>query len=269
MLTEDYLLFMDKLDRSELNISVVGDLPRSIFGGMALIIEEGRKPCICISPYFMEIYRDFPSLTYAVLFHEIQHACEFFRNGKWFKLAISNRLENYLYEMDALYAEAMFIRDISKNNGMKLSRYEQLVLDSLAKDNLHAISVIFSGYDMNLTYQMVKLEKNMKMKYPEKIRIIEDYGTEIVKTATAIKSMKKPDRFELMVTMYTYHTFVPQILFNIESTANTSLKVSDFSIEKYGAVQKCMDSMAGLIRDNGDFMKDSMSMAREYYGQLE
>lgn len=268
-ITNRCALYQEKMLWQELSIVIDYSLNEDIYGGMGFTWKHPKTglPAIVISPYFLKVYDNHPSIFYSALIHEIVHVYDYFTNSESFYNSDQNMLEKYLYEMDAAYVEALFIKDILAPNKITLTRYEDYLLNSLVKDNLASFSIAFKAVDMNLVYDLVGLSRGESSK-KEKIKRVSDIGEELLKGL--VKPENKPDWEEYcsLAQLWTYCQYVPQILVDIESIAAPGFNHEDCKLENYPDVKKNLDR----INEIGNLYFEDMHQYREKllksYGDL-
>lgn len=248
------VLFQERMIRQELSIVIDYSLTEDIYEGMGFTMGHPQTglPAIVISSYFLKIYDKHPSIFYSALMHEIAHVYDFFTNNESFSNSEENMLEKYLYEMDAAYIEALFIRDILITNKIPLTRYEKFLVNSLEKDNLAAFSVGFKAVDMNMVYNLVGLSRGDLLK-KEKIKRVAVCGEEILNRFTRPEKELDWEEYCSLVELWSFCQYVPQILVDIESIAKPGFNHEDCKLENYPDVKKCLDR---IIEIGDSYFKD-------------
>jgi len=147
---------LDALEDQRLHIQIPPDDPGTPLSGAEFILDGGNKPALLVRTAFMKLYPRHKSFVFAVLMHETAHASDYLRFPDGFFRQRKDGIERYLYEMDAAYVEGLFIREVSKPRGWKLSPFEGYLLQSLDKDNLKSYSTAFLMTDMSFVYTYYK-----------------------------------------------------------------------------------------------------------------
>ncbi|MCU0846974.1 MAG: hypothetical protein MUD12_03725 [Spirochaetes bacterium] len=212
------LLVFKKLKEGEISISIDPGRPGNIYEGAAFscsIISAERRPLIIISPYLLKIHDSRPSIVYSILIHEFAHAYSFFRNRNDFISSQGNELEIYLYEMDAHFIEAMFIRDYLPGEKYMLTDFEKLLLESLNRDNLRFFSMFLKGTDMDVVYNLYSITKKNIPK-EEKIKTIEKMGDELLEGFRYPSGGSDLEKYGSVIPCKTYAAFMPDIIRRIE-----------------------------------------------------
>lgn len=247
---ERYQLYKAKVRKKELRIVVDENLPENIFEGMVFYprCPGVNKPGIGISPYFITVYKRWPSIVYAALMHEIQHVYDYFNNMELFLISRENALEKYMFETDAVYMEGMFIRDFLKAQNFKLTGYESFLLFSMEQDNLSGFSSVAMGVDMDVTYDLVRISKEDRPK-ADKLKRVETMGSNLIEGFVIPEDAAEWKKYFMAVQLATYCQFVPQILVDIEAKENPEFDYKACKLEDYPGIRGKLDKMAELLTD--------------------
>ena len=87
--------------------------------------EPDRAPYISINEKTLGLYPSRISLLMALLVHEFKHACDYFTYTSWYIEHRDNILETYLYDMDALYVEVLFIKECVLSSAYAMTKLEK------------------------------------------------------------------------------------------------------------------------------------------------
>lgn len=246
---ERYQYYKTKVKSRELRIVVDHNLPRDIYGGMGFDPDYPgiNQPGIGISPYFISVHRKWPSIVYAALMHEIQHAYDYFTNRELFLISETNRLEKYLFETDAVYMEGLFIRDCLAAQNFELTGYESFLLYSMEEDNLSQFSTVAMGVDMDITYGLVEIAKGGGPK-GGKLQAVEAMGRMLMEWFVVPEDATEWDTYVMAVKLATYCEFVPQILVDIETMESPGFDYKSCKLENYPGIKAKLDKMAELLK---------------------
>ncbi len=147
----------NKIYSNEIILKVDHSMAESIFGGMeyGFYINKGvTETFISTSPFFLTVYENQPGIVFSILMHEIQHSYDYYYNHDLFLIGATNKLEKYLFELDAHHIEAVFIRDFLMPAGDKLTEFEEFIVYSFDNDYLDFFSITLLGIDMDLIFYM-------------------------------------------------------------------------------------------------------------------
>lgn len=155
-----YLAVKEKMKADSLVWSILSDGKKEVYA--AFVPEQaGNNSRIELNHALIDSAKKTPTLAMAMIMHEIKHAHDYFRIGDRYKAYMKNPLEEFMYEMDSLFIEALFIRDFLVPRYKNLTDFERYVLASLEKDNLASVALVFMEEDMDLTYDLYKLGKKL------------------------------------------------------------------------------------------------------------
>ncbi len=149
----------DALDTRRIHIQIPPDDPGTPLAGAEFILDQEGHPAFRLTSRFLGCYPAHRAFVLAVLMHETTHAYDYLGNPDGFFAQPRDGVERYLYEMDAAYLEAMFLRDIARPHGWKLSPFERYLLESLERDDLASYSTTFLATDMAFVYRFVRARK--------------------------------------------------------------------------------------------------------------
>ncbi len=155
-----YLAVKEKMLHGGLTWTIVDDGKKEVSANFQPA-EQGGVSRIAVNHALLDSARTRPTLAMTIIMHEMKHARDFFAVGEAYKEYMKNRLESFMYEMDAIFIEALFIRDFLRPRYKDLTGFERYVLASLEKDNLASVASIFLETDMDLTYDLYELGKKL------------------------------------------------------------------------------------------------------------
>jgi len=128
--------------------------------GMFSFFENPESPqIITIEDKLLRFYPENRSLIMAVIMHEFSHANNYYADPEHMRAIRDNKLEKYLYEMDAMFIEAQFI-EAAESDEYTLSRFESFLLTSMIDDNLALASLITRKIDNKLVWSMIRIKDN-------------------------------------------------------------------------------------------------------------
>ena len=252
-----------KMDNKELYINIDFKIGKNIYdgGNFAIPIGSTDKPHLSISPFLIELYKTQPSIVYSILVHEFTHAYSYFNDKEGFIKDQKNELELYLYEMDASYIEALFIRDYLVPQKMQLTKFENLLLQSNEEDELSTFSIIMRNTDKDLAYAMIGIVTD-KQDYNGKLRSIEELGKALLKNVVFDEKMSEWEKYCSFTTLKTYIRLSPEIVFRIAHNEMVrQKKTAIFNMNNYPEIEKARQEM---IKRNQPFVDSTFA----YYSRM-
>jgi hypothetical protein len=233
-----------KIDNKELMLLVdhkndSKDILTGAFFVASFYKPEINKPYILFNKNLIDIYYYQKSIVFSMFIHEIKHAYDYYTNFGLFEVTDKNLLERYMFQMDALYIEALLIEKFLKPNNFSLTDFEEKLLESFQKNNLSDYSFIFEAVDMKLTYYMYKVMEN-KDHYEKNFKQIIDVGNNVVNEFNKIenfsKTMDENDewmKYKILISAYTFAKFVNQITYNIINIKHKNMNPEEFNLNDY------------------------------------
>lgn len=253
---EVYRLTRTKMRDGQLTLEINPLSPPDIFSGIGFTSAYGARklPAIVFSPYLLELAVRHPSLVYAALLHEFKHASDFFIRGAEFDAAHGNEFDRYIFEMDANYAEALFIRDYIVPAGFRLSLYEKIVLASLKNDNLETLSATMMNRDMKVAYALKRITAS-RAPPARRLQRIRRLGTDLLRAYRLFPIRNRRDRVQRILPLVTYRRFVPAL----------RLEEGDRRIDPSGdtILRRHLLTMDALIEAEGPLLENYQRDLRE------
>jgi hypothetical protein len=256
-----YFAVKEQMIHEGLTWSIIEDGKREVSASF-VPAAKGKTARIEVNHALLDSARTHPTLAMTVIMHEMKHAHDYFTIGDEYKKYMKNRLEEFMYEMDALFIEALFIRDFLSPRYKNLTVFEQYVLASLEKDNLASVAVVFMAVDMDLTYDLYglgkKLDNGMSCK---------DYFTEFSARGKAVFAPPIPSvdfqMFRRLVTITTFATLAAPLA-DGAMARNKRCKQD----ERKGAIGELNGYISrgnALIREHQDFISGYKKQVRQKY----
>jgi tetratricopeptide (TPR) repeat protein len=227
---------------------------------------EVETPKIIIHRSLVDNFSRHPALAMAILVHEMQHAHDYFENREFFLLSAGSMLEQYLFQMDALHVEAMFIRDYIVPGGYQLGAFESALLKSNTNDNLSMYSYFVMGTDMNLVYKLYMLRKSRES-YPDLVLKVLESGRKIVDELSIPEDGDDMDGYIAIVPLVTWQKYASEIITSISNSHNWKLTFKEKrTVRKYyrevnnliGEMQKTMKPYMDLYQATRQSIVDNM-----------
>ncbi len=160
LLKETFDLPMQKFRNNELHFEItdkIDGLDDSVLGNAAFTYytkNKDKPQIITLEEKLLRFYPENNSIIMMVIFHELSHAQNYYNDTEYYISISDNKLEKYLYEMDAIYLETLFIEEcrIKKYN---ITGFEKFLLASLKDDNLGMASLVFLKKDNKLVWRLI------------------------------------------------------------------------------------------------------------------
>lgn len=208
-----------------------------------------KFPSIVLDTYLYSLKKEYPSLVYAIIVHEMRHAFDYYSDADRFMAGCEgNELEAYMYEMDALYLEALFLIGFIDSTKYSLSNFERFIISSLKNDGLQSASIAFKGIDNALARQLYNLCLNNQSAKSS----IETFYTIGDSIGGAFKYPEDKDswaKYCSYAPLNTYCKFGPQILRNILHLKDPKYSFEDnFKLEDFPIAYKKIYQLAEKIK---------------------
>jgi hypothetical protein len=247
-------------------------LPKSIYGGAEFTPKQefSDKTFIGIGPYLIELYGKKPSIVLSILIHEHVHAFHYFDNPNYFIFFLNNPLEQFLFEFDATYYEAMFIENYLVPKKYELTKFEDFLLQSYKNRQLPVFLMYFQGYNYNVAFQMYKIRKSEE-KFNDKLSKLESLGNEIISNCKQNAQDEKSIKYNKIVTLFTYRKFIGQTIFDIlNMNDSTKISAKDFSLTDYKDINKVYQEIEkSLSEDDIKFLSTFKEEVRNKYEKID
>lgn len=266
----DLYKLVKRSKKSEKNIAAIMDLIKEKVdsGALALQVNEleneyylsgadfrfeadrGKVPLVYINRKLVDLYKKQPSLVYSVFIHELKHAADYFTQYDFFISGTGNRLEKYLFEMDAAYLEALFIETYLEGT-YSLTKFEQFLLGSKKNDNLAAYSIYFQKTDMKLIYHLARM-RNSEMSEEECLAEMIGIGTNLIEQFDYPADGEKWRRYSSLVPLYSFQLYVPQIYYEIlYNKRSNEIQSADFQVKDYSPeLDKIINTMWEMVSEH-------------------
>jgi len=197
---------------------------------------------IFIDEKLLDLYPEHRPLVLAIFFHEFRHACDFYTNPEGFVLVETDLLEEFLYEMDAFYVEALFLEELYKiNNVEPMTQFEKIIRDSNKNDNLKSFSMIMNKIDTTIVYRLRGIGNqlyNKDLTYNQFTESCLSIGTSLLDSYDKMpKGNVNWENYYRWCQMNTFIVFMPRI---IQKYGN--LGDQEF-IDKIKPIQNQIDTM--------------------------
>lgn len=213
--------------------------------------KKGSNPEISIERKLLRFYPKNKSLIMGVLIHELTHAYFYFTDHKAFLANRESQLETYLYEMDAIYAEAMLFT-LCKGKGSKILKFEEFLIESNKNNNLAVASIKLFQTDNELVWELIHFKNaviDKKATHKDFFDFIQKQGEDILTRWDSSNKFNKWERYRLCVELLTFNSYIGVIA----NQCLTSEIINDLSKE-IGELQSLQDRIYRLANSNYDIV---------------
>ncbi len=259
-----YSFSKEKLDAGDMTWTIVRDGSEEMRAAFTPG-KEGEKPRIELNEYLVVRSKTTPSIALTIILHEMRHAYDYFTIGEKYKKYMENPLENFLYEMDSLFIEAVFARDYLAPKYKKLTPFEQYLLTSLEKDNLASVSLSFMAVDMDLTYYLHKRGKdlNNSLTCKDYLQEFVDQGKKLSKLSLNGKEFEK---YSNLIRIQTYAVMTSPLIDNAFAR-NTKCKEDASRAAMVKEINEHIDKANAVVKEHAEFIaKFSKGVRKLYFG---
>ncbi|GBF43050.1 hypothetical protein LPTSP2_23460 [Leptospira ellinghausenii] len=205
--------------------------------GFVDFYNENKKPAIVIGTYFLDQFDKNPSIFYSALVHEFTHAYDFFNSQRYFLFYKNNRIVKALFEADAYAIESLFIQNYLVTQKIKLTKFEQFLIDDFEKTQLSKIILINQIASLPLLHAFLEI-RDSKDSIEKKVTSLNDIGKNLIEKFDSIKGLKDYDnKMEIIAFYFTYHLLLDQLVYDIEQKeSEVMIEPETFSLQKYPAL---------------------------------
>jgi len=225
--------------------------------------EDNKKISISLGPYFLDKYKNYPALIYAILINAFQLAYDYYNNQELFLISLDNHIERLYFEMDAITLEALFLQTYfkDKNSFGYLEKY--LIVD--LQNDMNSSATLFYKTDLTLLHEL----DNLKSKDEGSKKLLKEFekiGNELLKN-TSFKNKSDWDKYCLLVSLRTYVFYSKQIVFDIVH-AKDNISMESFNLENYQANLKTLDELKIFLKENDiyfNYQEETIKLFGNYY----
>jgi hypothetical protein len=225
--------------------------------------EDNKKVNISLGPYFLDKYKNYPTLSYAILINAFQLGYDYYNNQELFLISLDNHIERLYFEMDAITLEALFLNTYfkDKNSFGYLEKY--LSADLL--NDMNSSSTLFYKTDLTLLHKL----DNLKSKDDGSKKLLKEFekiGNELLKN-TSFKDKSDWDKYCLLVSLRTYVFYSKQIVFDIVHVKD-NISMESFNFENYPAILKTLNDMKIIVNENDmyfNYQAETIKLFGDYY----
>ncbi len=256
-----YLAVKDRMVRGDVVWSVVSDGKTEVNAAFTPA-HEGTKARIEVNQYLIDHAKKSPTLAMTMIMHEMKHARDYFTIGEPYKEYMKNPLEQFMYEMDALFIEALFVRDFLQPRYKNLTPFERYVLESLEKDNLASVAALFMAEDMDLIYSLYGLGKKLDagMSCTDYFVEFSRSGKEVFEKPLAKDAFRK---YRGLIAVKTY-TMMASPLADGAMARNKRCKLDEHKVS-VGEINGYVNRGNVLMKENQAFIDDYIRQVRKSF----
>lgn len=256
-----YIAVKDRMVRGDLIWSIVRDGKAEVNASF-VPVQEGTKARIEVNQYLVDRATKSPTLAMTMIMHEMKHARDYFTIGEPYKKYMENPLERFMYEMDALFIEALFVRDFLSPRYKNLTAFERYVLESLEKDNLASVAAVFMSVDMDLTYSLYELGKKLDtgMSCTDYFVEFSRRGKEVFEKPLGKDGFRK---YQGLIAVKTYATLASPLVDG--AMARNKRCKPDEHKALVGEINGYVDRGNVLMKENNAFIDDYIKQVRKSY----
>ncbi|PIE98190.1 MAG: hypothetical protein CR988_04490 [Treponema sp.] len=160
------------------------------------------SPTIHIYPAAIELYEKFPSVTFSSIIYTYKQCYDFY-NSKLFHFVNKNKLEKFLFEMDAHYLQGGFISAVLVPQEILPNAYLDHFYKSFAENNLHNYAVAFQTVNLNQLFGYVTFARENKSDIAAEA-FAKD-GKDILEN---LKVTDKDDKWQIYQKALVYKTYI-------------------------------------------------------------
>ena len=117
-----------------------------------------------VDPVLMRTAKIHPGLALTLLMNALVMADSFFSNPAHFASLYQDPVGSFLFSMDALYIQALFVRDYVQPNYPEIGGFERFLADSLAYENMASSAMFILGVDQDIVYGLKAMEADIRTK---------------------------------------------------------------------------------------------------------
>lgn len=256
-----YLQVKEKMKAGSLVWSILNDGKNEIFAAFTPE-QEGKNPCIQLNHALIDSAKQAPTLAMTVIMHEMKHAHDYFKIGDKYNAYMKNPIERFMYEMDSLFIEALFIRDFLTPRYKDLTDFERYVLTILKNDNLASVALVFMKEDMDLTYDLYKLGKRL-----DKGMNCKEYFAEFSRNGKTVFERPVPNeefkKYQALIAIKTFTMFAAPLA-DGAMARNERCKQEEYKTD-IKELNEYVRRGNALLREQGDFIDNYASNVKKKF----
>jgi len=225
--------------------------------------DDNTKISISLGPYWLDKYKNYPTLIYAILINAFQLGYDYYNNQELFLISLENHIERLYFEMDAITLEALFLNTYfkDKNNFGYLEKY--LIVD--LQNDMNSSATLFYKTDLTLLHEL----DNLKSKDEGSKKLLKEFekiGKELLKN-TSFKDKSDWDKYCLLVSLRTYVFYSKQIVFDIVHVKD-NISMESFNFENYPDNLKALKDLKIIVNENDmyfNYQEETIKLFGDYY----
>ena len=256
---------IDRFKNDEIGLLSGQYLESDIFGGAAFDFgNEKIGPYLAFNEYILDIYSGQPSIVYSILISLYQHIYSYYNNNELFMIAEDNRLEKYFFKMDALYIEAMFIRDYLKPNEFKLTNYEEYLLNSLNNDGLSSASAFFKSIELDLSHKMNDIA-GKDITLDEALKLFRAIGNQIITEFEIDPEKSDWENYNAILPLNTFNEFAKQVLYDIAIRKDERVNsIEEMNLNYYPLEKELLFKVESLLNEHIQLLEYASGLLKQF-----
>ena len=230
--SETYYFVTRLLKENKLSFEITDNYPWSLLSASGFFVDDQRKAWISIDRQLIEAYPVRKELIFSMLIHEYRHAYDYFTVDDYIEVTTENEIERYLYEMDALLVEALFVKYYLVENGYQIGNFEKYLLASLEADDLIGASSLYKQVDQYIiysTYSMVIRVNEGEIPLAELLEKIDADLEEVVNDLQK-EDISPWEKYIYSIRAYTLHYYLPKLTEGLDGSKRSAAEIQEYEL---------------------------------------
>jgi len=230
---------VDQMIKDEkLLFAIMDKYPGPLYAS-SFYVDEQNQAWIGIDKELIDMYPERKELVFSIIIHEYKHAYDYLTVENYVEHR-NDEIEDYLYEMDALFVEALFIKYYLAENGYNLGNFERYLLASLDMDDLNSASTLFKKVDKGIIYStygmIIAVNEGNTTLYELLTKIDNDLDQIIIDSQKVYES--DWEKYVHLVEANTLQYYLPILVKSIDGSKRNPTETQEFAIFAENANQK-------------------------------
>ena len=209
-------------------------------------------------------YPESKAIFMGSIINEMKRGLDFLANPLFYQKARTEKLESYLFDMDAMYLEALFYKECLVPAAVPMGEYEFNLVQSLANDNLALASILYKQIDMDLAYALYDKLLECETGAIPAAALFEN----LEKTGRELLDRTEPSddwqRYVYYISLAAFDYFLPDIIQRAISAGNNGTKTAAYE-KTVSAINEIDDNIRVILDRNKAFLDESYSKLSEQY----
>lgn len=267
VVSETYFLVDRMLKENKLSFMITHNYLGLLFAA-SFNVNDQQRAWLSIDRQLIEAYPTRKALVFAILIHEYRHAYDYFTIDDYVEIRGKNEIENYLYEMEALFLEALFIKHYL--NGYPLGNFEQYLLASLEGDDLSGASCLFKQVDKDIVYSIYAMVIGVnegQVPLADLLQLI-DVCLEQSLVDVQKETASAWERYINLIRAYTLHYYLSKLTAALDGRQRSAAEIQEFALFAERANEKLQQLRQFLQQDEVEqFLNNYRQEVLEFMGQ--